>query len=70
MPDALVPESPLSITNILDEAPELLSELDELVYELVDELAVAEGTNLTASAEVVLVLDAEKMTTFAFPEKV
>ena len=70
MPDALVPESPLSITNILDEAPELLSELDELVYELVDELAVAEGTNLTASAEVVLVLDSEKMTTFAFPEKV
>ena len=70
MPDALVPESPLSITNILDEAPELLSELDELVYELVDELAVAEGTNLTASAEVALVLDAEKMTTFAFPEKV
>ena len=70
MPDALVPESPLSITNILDEAPELLSELDELVYELVDELAVAEGTNLTASAEVVLVLDAEKMTTFAFSEKV
>ena len=62
MPDALVPESPLSITTISDDdVPELLAELDELV--------VPEDTNLAASAQVVFELDAEKMTTFAFPEK-
>jgi hypothetical protein len=34
-----------------------------------DEEVVPEGTNLTASAQVVLLLDSETITTFACPEK-
>jgi len=54
-----VPESPLST----------IVEPEELELEEVDVLVVLVGTNLTASAQVVLLLDLETITTFACPEK-
>ena len=45
----------------------VLEEVDVLVE--LDEVVVLVGTNLTASAQVVLLLDWETITTFACPEK-
>ena len=61
-----MPESPLS-TIMEPEDTLLLEEVDVLVE--LDEEVVLEGTNLTASAQVVLLLDLETITTFACPEK-
>ena len=66
MPDAFVPESPLSM--IIEPEDALVLEEADVLVEL-DEVVVLVGTNLTASAQVVLLLDWETITTFACPEK-
>jgi len=60
VPEAFDPDAPLSMITVFE---------DPLVPEEVDVLVVLVGTNLTASAQVVLLLDLERITTFACPEK-
>ena len=66
--DPLVPEEVDGLVESV--VPELLVELvvPELLVEP-DEVVVVVAINWTASAQVVLLLDLERITTFACPEK-